>query len=112
MTLRGPCTKKHVVCCLVTPEGEHFWGTNEVLAFQVVCPRTDEDDYSKCVHVCHQPGHAEIMALREAGEKARGATAYMKGNTFFCRECQEAMFAAGVVALRLGDPPPLQPAAT
>ncbi|WP_434288026.1 bifunctional diaminohydroxyphosphoribosylaminopyrimidine deaminase/5-amino-6-(5-phosphoribosylamino)uracil reductase RibD [Celeribacter sp. SCSIO 80788] len=62
-----------------------------------------------------QPGgrpHAEVMALRQAGEAARGATVYVTlepcshyGKT---PPCSEALIAAGVrrVAVALGDPDP------
>jgi pyrimidine deaminase RibD-like protein len=51
----------------------------------------------KCTTVCQQQGHAEVQALRLAGAKARGATAVITGHTYACRECQEALFSAGVL---------------
>jgi diaminohydroxyphosphoribosylaminopyrimidine deaminase/5-amino-6-(5-phosphoribosylamino)uracil reductase len=57
--------------------------------------------------------HAEIVALAEAGERARGATAYVTlepcAHTGRTGPCTEALRAAGVAAVvaALGDPDPV-----
>jgi deoxycytidylate deaminase len=90
------CAKTQVTCMLVTPCGEQFIGTNACHNPQEVCPRDPFEGYQKCVTICKQPGHAEEMALARAGEKARGARAFIHGITHVCRQCQEKLFAAGV----------------
>lgn len=92
----GPCAKARVFCEITTPAGERFVGENWCANPQAVCPRLPGEDYTKCTTVCQQEGHAEVVAVRLAGEKAGGATAILRGHTYACRPCQEAMFGAGV----------------
>lgn len=101
----GPCVKSQVKCTLVTPAGERFIGENLCSNPQAVCPRTRGEDYTKCVTVCGQEGHAEAVALSRAGDRARGAHAYVEGHPYACRYCQVALFGAGVAALTIGAPP-------
>lgn len=101
----GECAKAHIACTLITPDGERFIGTNWCKMAQPVCPRAPGEDYTKCRTICQQVGHAEIVALEEAGAKARGAHAYVVGHSHVCRHCQEALYAAGVVAITVGLPP-------
>jgi hypothetical protein len=104
--MTGPCAKTIVRCTLVTPAGEHIIGENWCANPQPVCPRAPGEDYTKCTTICQQEGHAEVVAVRIAGPKARGARAYLSGHTYACMACQHAMFGAGVVAFGLGEPPP------
>lgn len=97
----GPCAKVTVTCRLVADDGRHFEGKNICLNAQPACPRLPGEDYTKCTTICQQVGHAEIQALRQAGGRARGTKAYLKGHTHYCRECQEALFGAGVTSLSL-----------
>ena len=101
----GPCADKQVICTIIAPDGERWRGTNEVLAPQSVCPRKKGEDYEKCVSVCGQPGHAEIMALKAAGVKARGATAYIEGIGKICGDCLRAMAYAGIERVIMGRAP-------
>lgn len=93
------CAKKHVICDIVTKTGRTFSSYNHCENPQDTCPREEGEDYAKCTSICKQIGHAEINALRAAGDYANGARAYIYGNTFCCRECQEALFAAGVISI-------------
>lgn len=94
--MRGNCARREVTCTLVTPGGERIVGKNWCKKPQTVCPRTEDEDYTKCKTVCDQWGHAEEVAVLIAGPKAMGATAIIEGHSYACRNCQEALFAAGV----------------
>jgi hypothetical protein len=102
----GPCAKATIRCTLVTAAGEHIVGENWCRNPQPVCPRLPGEDYTKCSTVCDQEGHAEQVAARLAGEKARGAHAYIEGHTYACRPCQEDLYGAGVRAISVGIKPP------
>jgi hypothetical protein len=95
----GPCAKVRVFCTITAVDGERFVGENHCAFPQRVCPRTLGEDYTKCATICHQVGHAEIVALGLAGEKAQGARAVFRNHTYACQKCQEALFAAGVLSV-------------
>lgn len=101
----GPCVKATVTCTLVTADGEHIVGTNYCRNAQSVCPRLPGDGYEKCRTICDQVGHAEVVAVMLAGEKAKGARAYLQGHTYACQPCQETLFGAGVISLSVGIEP-------
>lgn len=101
----GLCAKQVVTCTLITKDGERFVGRNDCANPQPVCPRLPGEGYEKCASICDQRGHAEEQALRAAGEKARGATAYIEGHTYCCQACQHALFDAGVRFIARGAPP-------
>jgi len=105
MTSHGPCAKTRVRCTLITPRGERFIGENWCAKPQPVCPRESGEGYEKCKAICAQEGHAETVALRLAGAGAKGAHAYIEGHDHACRDCQVALFGAGVAALTVGAPP-------
>ena len=90
------CAKKTVVCKIIGARGETYIGTNDCDNPQPVCPRAPGEDYTKCETVCQQRGHAEIQALRAAGDDARAGIAILEGHTYFCQHCQEALFDAGI----------------
>lgn len=104
--MMGPCAKAVVTCTLVTVDGQHIVGSNYCNNAQPSCPRLPGDGYEKCVSVCRQVGHAEMVALALAGTKATGARAYLQGHTYACQTCQEALFGAGVISLSIGIAPP------
>lgn len=101
----GPCAKTVVRCTLVFPDGRRVIGQNDCGNAQAVCPREPGEGYEKCVSICQQQGHAEVMAIMAAGGLAVGAHAFVEGNTYACRNCQETLFGAGVAALTIGPPP-------
>jgi hypothetical protein len=94
------CAKTRVRVTLTHPDGRSWTGENRCRNPQAVCPRLPGEGYDKCRTVCDQVGHAERDALQLAGEHAHGCTASLDGHTYYCMECQHALFAAGVVALR------------
>lgn len=106
--MTGPCAKTVVRCTLVFPEGRRVVGENSCANPQPACPREPGEDYLKCKTICRQDGHAEVMAVMAAGGLAVGAHAYVEGNTYACRNCQETLFGAGAAALTVG-PPPAEP---
>lgn len=64
-------------------------------------------------HIYDKLDHAEVVAIRQAGERSRGATAYVTlepcSHTGRTGPCAEALVAAGVsrVVVATGDPNPL-----
>jgi hypothetical protein len=42
-------------------------------------------------------------ALRRAVSAAKGATAWVYGHTHACRDCQEALYKAGVILIGVRD---------
>jgi deoxycytidylate deaminase len=83
-------------------------GCNDCDNPQPTCPRSETDDYSKCVTVCEQQGHAEIQALRRAqrmGIDLRGATAYIYGHYWMCQDCGKALRDAGVTKIVIEERP-------
>lgn len=103
--MNGPCAKATVTCTLVTPAGERIVGTNYCENPQATCPRAPSEGYEKCASVCRQAGHAEVVAVQFAGERARGARAYLQGHTYACMACQHALFGAGIISFSVGAPP-------
>jgi deoxycytidylate deaminase len=94
------CAKKRVQCVLIAKDGDVFVGENWCNSPQVSCPREPGEGYQKCKDVCDQNAHAEVEAIQLAGMKARGATAYLINHHHYCRDCQVALFDAGVESLK------------
>ncbi len=104
----GPCAKQTVIATVVDVNGIHYTATNYCMAPQLTCARgglPTGQGYELCSSICKQPAHAEINALRLAGEKARGGVLYLQGHTYACEPCTQAAYAAGVIEIRLGRPP-------
>lgn len=103
------CAKQLVTATIVAKDGRRFVGTNACANPQAVCPRggmPTGQGYELCTSVCQQQqGHAEVQALRAAGEAAIGATMYLQGHTYACETCQVACLKAGAVDLVIGPPP-------
>ena len=104
----GPCAKKQVLCTLILANGVRVFGSNFCHNPQKVCPREPGEGYDKCRTVCAQPGHAETNALAHAalmGESVVGARAFITGISHVCRECQEALYDAGIISISRGPAP-------
>ncbi|WP_162939460.1 hypothetical protein [Neorhizobium sp. NCHU2750] len=88
-----------MIATIVTPDGASFIGENDCLDAQEICPRegmATGEGYHLCKEVCQQVGHAEIVALAKAGDRARGSSIYLQGHTYICDACKEACRAAGI----------------
>ena len=98
--MAGNCAKRVVNCLIIAADGEKFYGTNYCHEPQKTCPREAGEGYEKCKTICRQAGHAEEIALKAAGEKAYGASAYID-HDHYCKYCQHKLFEAGVINLSL-----------
>lgn len=97
---RGPCAKRQVECH-IRSRGEDYVGRNDCANPQAVCPRLPGEGYEKCKSICDQAGHAEIEAIRAAGENARGGSAALTGHYWMCEPCGRALREAGVTAITI-----------
>lgn len=98
----GFCAKQRVSCTVVLPNAHKYYAENYCMSPQKVCPRLPGEGYEKCKTICQQLGHAEQVVAMYANEvDFTGATATLSGHTYFCQECQEALFAAGVRYLEI-----------
>lgn len=101
----GRCAKTIVRCTIVSAKGKHYIGENWCTKPQDKCPRIINDNYEKCISICGQIGHAEQVAVKIAGSKAKGSRAYLQGHTYICMDCQHILFGAGVKSISVGKPP-------
>ncbi|WP_242136962.1 hypothetical protein [Sphingomonas sp. TREG-RG-20F-R18-01] len=91
--------KQVVTATIVADDGMQFVGTNYCLNAQQTCPRGDLPSgvgYELCVSVCKQTAHAEVNAIKAAGDAARGAVLYLHGHTYACADCRAACDTAGI----------------
>ena len=102
--MTGPCAKTVVTCTVVAPDGQRWIGQNVCRNPQPTCPRSDGEGYEKCLTICDQVGHAEVIAAQQVGAFVSGATAYLQGHTYFCEPCRQALEAVGVTQFVVGDP--------
>lgn len=105
----GPCAKRQVIATLVLPCGLDFVGENVCRNPQPVCPREPEEGYEKCVSVCAQVGHAEVVALTQALHRVhlsslRGGKLYVEGHDHACPNCRSLAGLLGVDIV-IGEPP-------
>ena len=95
----GPCAKTRVLCFIKSESGKTFAGENWCRNPQEVCPRSEGEGYEKCSSICDQQGHAEVVAVRMAGDQCKGATATISGHTYACMDCQHALYGAGIKSI-------------
>lgn len=100
------CAKATVTCTIHSSSGRLIGeGSNACANPQSRCPRQRGEGYEKCTSICDQQGHAELQAL--ADMKTRNVLsllpkfAIIKGHTYACQHCQEALFSAGVEWLKV-----------
>lgn len=90
---QGACAKQ-VVVAIIKNNNKYWIGTNKCRTPQKICPRgylPPGEGYDICKNVCHQDAHAEINALKDAGEEAKGGILYLIGNNRICKECAAAL---------------------
>lgn len=100
------CAKQVVSAVIVAKNGKVYPGENHARYPQAMCPRGDMPSgvgYHLCRDVCGQDGHAEIEALRRAGDDAEGATLYLFGHVKCCPDCTRACDAAGIARIVVVD---------
>lgn len=91
------CAKKQVTAVIIGKSGQHYVGYNACRIPQQVCPRDPGEGYEKCQSVCRQHSHAEIAALKLAGDDARGGSCTVVGHSYVCTTCSAALIDAGVI---------------
>lgn len=102
----GRCARRVVTATLTALDGQVFVGRNDCNAPQPTCPRAGMPrytGYTLCRTICLQIGHAEDVALRLAGAKARGATLKVEGIDHICDPCKGAARIAGIARLYVAD---------
>lgn len=103
------CIKQIVTATIITTDGERFVGSNYTTKDNGgLCPRSDMksgEGYDLCRDVCGQIGHAEIVALMIAGDKAQGSTLYIEGHSYACANCTKAANEADISDIIIGSPP-------
>lgn len=101
------CAKRHVTCTIRTLDGEIVTGTNECRYPQTSCPREAGEGYLKCLTICGQHAHAEIMATADAvaaGFKLEGATAVISGHNYACAICCDVLHTNGITDIQFVQP--------
>jgi len=107
-----PCLKQEVRAMLVTEDGNEYFGANWMLNNTItVCPRLAFESgtrYDLCESICGQGPdyHAErnaIYACIEADDTAVGATLYLTGHTYCCKDCQAAIKNANIATVIIVD---------
>ncbi|MFA7287278.1 MAG: hypothetical protein WC055_00200 [Melioribacteraceae bacterium] len=94
----GKCDKQTVLAVIVNKD-KIFYGTNNCLTPQEVCPRQNMESgtgYELCKDICQQTNHAEVNACVNAGEFAKGLTLYLFGHTYCCDNCKKVMDKYGI----------------
>ena len=69
-----------------------------------ICPRVVQNyptgqGYHLCKETCRQEGHAEVMAIKNAlfqGYDTDGATLYLEGHWWVCKECWNFIILHGI----------------
>jgi len=81
------CAKAEVHAYLLGTDGVIYHGTNWCATPQQTCPRAQGEGYEKCHSICGISAHAEVNAIRAAGDAARGAIIVVDYH-YVCDSCQ------------------------
>ena len=96
------CAKKRVLCALYDAAGMLISiGRNSCDNPQEVCPREPGEDYTKCSTVCEQRGHAEVIALRNAGGYDLFGGKAVITHHRVCEWCERELMQAGIANIEL-----------
>lgn len=104
-----PCLKRRVSAIVICLSGEAFYGENIIRNKVEECPRKDMksgEGYELCESVCAQVGHAEVVAAQSAkmcGADLKGATVFVSGHDYVCKDCQSVLFEEGVALISVLD---------
>lgn len=107
----GPCAKGIVKATLIAKNGRHYVGFNDCRKPQKTCARGGMPSgvgYHLCREVCDQTAHAEVNAIKQAGDDAIEATIYLEGHIAPCTDCA-ARIAEVQASVIVGPPPPFSP---
>jgi deoxycytidylate deaminase len=103
--MEGICAKQTVIA-VIENNGCVYAGNNWCGNSQTKCPRLEGEGYDKCNSICLQRSHAEIDAINNAGNDARGGTMYIIGHTRICDNCQRVCNEVGIREIIFLTPPP------
>ncbi|MFA5766858.1 MAG: deaminase [Candidatus Paceibacterota bacterium] len=103
MLVQSGCVKQPTAAVIVKNGVILGRGTNAGKKVSV-CPREERvcrtgEGYWLCKAVCRQKGHAEVSAIldaREKGSDIRGASLYLEGHWWVCRDCWDEIIKAGI----------------
>ena len=100
-SMLGRCAKQVVKARLVAKNGGVFYGENSCLNPQEICPRDEMgfksgNGYYLCNNICKQTNHAEVNAIKLAGEHSVGSIIYLSGHEHSCCNCSEYAKEKGV----------------
>ena len=98
--MKYPCKKQRVFAFLVCKNGMVFPGENWCKNDIQECPRAEMatgKGYELCKSVCGQENHAEVDAIKKAGENAHGGKLYLFGHSYCCEDCKKEMEKYGVI---------------
>lgn len=95
------CKKQTTLAIIISPNDNKFYGYNQCLNPQELCPRDIQnmksgEGYELCTEICNQIGHAEIEACKSAGVNAIGGSLYLFGHTYCCGNCISVMQQYGI----------------
>lgn len=98
--LRGKCIKQTTIA-IISNNGKHYIGTNWCKNPQTECPRDtmgmkSGEGYELCKDICEQTGHAEVNAVKMAGDDVKGATLLLVGHYYMCDDCKKICKEAGI----------------
>ncbi|MBI4122307.1 MAG: hypothetical protein HY461_03165 [Parcubacteria group bacterium] len=103
--------RKHATSAVIVKDGAIIAQGSNAGTLVPICPRVYKgygtgEGYRYCKEYCGQHGHAEIMAVRDGQAKGidmNSADIYLYGHWWACKNCWEAMQAAGINTVYVTD---------